>query len=168
MSLLKPIHNPVDGSMHVVGCTAINPNELAAPCHITYVVQAPGVPAFSGDDTYEVWTRNWPQPGDDLPVTFDRDHPDRIEIHWDQVPATSDSARADADAMAAELRGEAAGPASSARAPSSPAAPPADATDDVISELERLGKLRDDGVLTPEEFAAQKQRVLGASGLGGA
>jgi hypothetical protein len=44
----------------------------------------------------------------------------------------------------------------------SPAAPvaPAD-TDDLLNQLERLGQLRDSGVLTEAEFAAQKARLLG-------
>ena len=41
-----------------------------------------------------------------------------------------------------------------------PAGPIVEPVDDFISKLERLGKLRDSGVLTPEEFAEQKQRVL--------
>lgn len=39
-------------------------------------------------------------------------------------------------------------------------APPA-AQDDVISQLERLGALRAQGILTDEEFAAQKAKLLG-------
>ncbi|GAB3085898.1 SHOCT domain-containing protein [Isoptericola nanjingensis] len=44
------------------------------------------------------------------------------------------------------------------------APPPAPAAggDDVIAQLEKLGRLRDSGVLTDEEFAAQKARLLGA------
>lgn len=44
--------------------------------------------------------------------------------------------------------------------PETPSAPPA-ATDDVLAQLERLGKLRDGGVLTEDEFAVQKARLLG-------
>ena len=33
--------------------------------------------------------------------------------------------------------------------------------EDPIAELRELAKLRDDGILTDEEFAAQKQRILG-------
>jgi hypothetical protein len=36
----------------------------------------------------------------------------------------------------------------------------APASEDVIAQLERLGKLRDDGVLTDAEFSAQKARLL--------
>ncbi|HSK91016.1 MAG TPA: SHOCT domain-containing protein [Euzebyales bacterium] len=45
-----------------------------------------------------------------------------------------------------------------------PAAPPpaAASTDDVIEQLTQLGELRDQGVLTDEEFAAQKARILPA------
>lgn len=31
----------------------------------------------------------------------------------------------------------------------------------MLNRLERLTALRDDGALTPEEFADQKQRILG-------
>jgi hypothetical protein len=45
------------------------------------------------------------------------------------------------------------------------AAPPPQAapasTDDKISQLERLGTLHDQGVLTDEEFAAEKTKILG-------
>lgn len=40
--------------------------------------------------------------------------------------------------------------------------PPAPASgDDVIAQLEKLGQLRDKGILTDEEFAAQKAKLLG-------
>ncbi len=52
-----------------------------------------------------------------------------------------------------------------APAPAPDAAPAAAApvigTDDLITQLERLGQLRDSGVLTEAEFAAQKARLLG-------
>jgi hypothetical protein len=43
--------------------------------------------------------------------------------------------------------------------PPPPAAEPAE--DDMMTQLKKLGELRDAGVLTEEEFAAQKARVLG-------
>ncbi len=50
------------------------------------------------------------------------------------------------------------------QADSAAQAPPADAAsagnEDVYAQLERLAKLRDDGVLTEEEFAAQKAKLL--------
>jgi hypothetical protein len=45
--------------------------------------------------------------------------------------------------------------------PYEPAAAPAPAADPV-DQLRELAKLRDDGILTEEEFAAQKRKVLGS------
>jgi hypothetical protein len=43
-----------------------------------------------------------------------------------------------------------------------PQPPPAAPTqEDTISQLERLGALKDQGVLTEEEFQAQKAKILG-------
>jgi hypothetical protein len=44
------------------------------------------------------------------------------------------------------------------------APPPVDASDpdDMIERLQKLGELRDSGVLTEAEFAAQKARILAA------
>jgi hypothetical protein len=42
------------------------------------------------------------------------------------------------------------------------AAPPAAPTeDDAIAQIEKLGALKDKGLLTEEEFAAQKAKLLG-------
>jgi hypothetical protein len=42
-----------------------------------------------------------------------------------------------------------------------PAPPPTAAEADPVSQLERLGALKAQGLLTEEEFAAQKARILG-------
>jgi hypothetical protein len=44
-------------------------------------------------------------------------------------------------------------------APAPAAAPPAGG-DDLIARLQQLGELRDQGILTEEEFAAQKAKLL--------
>jgi hypothetical protein len=41
-----------------------------------------------------------------------------------------------------------------------PQAPPAPAGGDTVAQLKELGELRDSGVLTEEEFAAQKAKLL--------
>jgi hypothetical protein len=46
--------------------------------------------------------------------------------------------------------------------PPPPAAPPAAGGSDVIEQLKQLGELHASGVLTDEEFAAQKAKVLGS------
>ncbi len=53
--------------------------------------------------------------------------------------------------------------AAQAQAPPAPAPAPAPAgglSPDVLSQLKELGQLHDSGVLTDEEFAQQKQRLL--------
>ena len=44
--------------------------------------------------------------------------------------------------------------------PPQAAAPPADSGDDMMDQLEKLGELRAKGILTEEEFAAQKAKLL--------
>lgn len=41
------------------------------------------------------------------------------------------------------------------------AAPAASSTGDQLAELEQLGKLKEQGILTEEEFAAKKAQILG-------
>jgi hypothetical protein len=41
-----------------------------------------------------------------------------------------------------------------------PPPPPQDDADDMIAQLEKLGQLRDKGILTDAEFAEQKARLL--------
>jgi hypothetical protein len=84
--------NSVEGAMQVVACTSLDPRELRAPCHITYVIRAPGVPAFSGAQVFEIWTAHWPQAGDELPVVFNRQHPDRVAIQWKRIRRSANRA----------------------------------------------------------------------------
>ena len=99
----------VQGMLHVVSCTALDPRELRAPCHMNYVVQAPGVPAFAGEQVFEVWTKQWPNPGDDLPVIFDPRKPEKLKIQWDQLMSHADSGKLHAQELADRLN--AGGPA---------------------------------------------------------
>jgi hypothetical protein len=48
------------------------------------------------------------------------------------------------------------------QAPPAPAAPPAptSGSDDLMEKLQKLGDLRDQGILTPAEFDAQKAKLL--------
>lgn len=47
------------------------------------------------------------------------------------------------------------------QAAQAPPPPPPAQEEDVISQLERLGALKAQGILTEEEFAAQKAKLLG-------
>jgi hypothetical protein len=43
-----------------------------------------------------------------------------------------------------------------------PAAAPGTMNDDMVKQLKDLAELKDQGILTEEEFAAQKARILGS------
>ena len=45
--------------------------------------------------------------------------------------------------------------------PSNQSQQKADTSDDIVSKLERLAKLKEQGILTEEEFTQQKQKILG-------
>ena len=61
----------------------------------------------------------------------------------------------------AELESQQQAPPSAPPAAAAPAAA-APAGGSVIEQLKQLGELRDSGVLTPEEFERQKQKILAA------
>jgi hypothetical protein len=63
----------------------------------------------------------------------------------------------DQDARLDQLENQQAAPAPA------PAPAAGGVTDDLVAQLERLGKLRDENVLTDEEFEAQKKKLLGAT-----
>ncbi|HKG38112.1 MAG TPA: SHOCT domain-containing protein [Conexibacter sp.] len=48
-----------------------------------------------------------------------------------------------------------------APAPAAQAAPAGGGQNDMIEQLKQLGSLRDQGILTEDEFAAQKAKLLG-------
>jgi hypothetical protein len=165
------------------------------------VVQAPGVPATAVELDCMVHASRWPSPGITLPVTVDRDDPQKLKVEWDEVETSQDSSARAAEAMAAAMRGQGGaapfgGTASggvnvvnlsggelseeqaqklrmlgvdpamitqaveqaSAMAPGPAGA--GGAEDERLARLEKLGRLRAQGVLTPAEFEAQKRRIL--------
>ena len=74
---------------------------------------------------------------------------------------------ADAEAYQAEQQQAAMDQQMAAQQAAAPPPPPAPApaagglTDEVISQLKQLAELRDAGILTEEEFAAKKTKLLG-------
>lgn len=84
-----------------------------------------------------------------------------------RVAASQEAAARDRAELEAHRRAGLAGTAPAAPpAPPAPAAPPAAAPsdlDEMLERLTRLGELRAAGVLTEEEFAAQKARIVGAT-----
>ena len=70
--------------------------------------------------------------------------------------AEDEKRQAQVEAEAAEAKRLAA----EAQATAAAAAPPV-AADDPVAEIEKLAKLKDQGVITEEEFTAKKKQILG-------
>ncbi len=67
---------------------------------------------------------------------------------------------ADQEVRLEQLEAEQAQGAPPAAPPATPAAAPAAAGTDVVAQLQQLKTLLDQGVLTPDEFEAAKQKLL--------
>ncbi|MGO9882554.1 MAG: SHOCT domain-containing protein [Solirubrobacteraceae bacterium] len=63
-----------------------------------------------------------------------------------------------ADQDTAQYQEQAPAPAPAAPAPAAPAS----SGDDTLTQLQKLADLKSQGILTDEEFAAQKARILGS------
>jgi hypothetical protein len=94
---------PTRGTMHVVGASIMDRHAMIAPCTIAYAIEAPGMPAFSGQGTFYAQTKRWPQPGINLPVVFDAANPAHVDIDWDHAPRPVDIASGAAQALADRL-----------------------------------------------------------------
>lgn len=78
-------------------------------------------------------------------------------VHHRQAKRWS-AQEAEAQAQAAPAEQPVAQPAAEAAAAPAPAA---SAADDQIAQLEKLAQLKEQGILTEEEFAAKKAQILG-------
>jgi hypothetical protein len=85
MRLWNRLKHPVDGVMHVEWCSPVDRSDVRGPCTIVYTIEAPGTESVSAQRIFDVSTAQWPHPGQDLPVTFDRARPSRITIQWHLV-----------------------------------------------------------------------------------
>ena len=189
LSKLKGGGGGIRGTAQVTSCSQYQGRGVYSMCRMQLIVQGEGVAPTAVEFEGLVNRKRWPQPGMTLPVTVDAANPQKVSIEWDEVPDSRDRSRANAEAMAAMMRGEGAavgglggaqvinlsggqlteeqaaklrmlgidpGAVQGAAAPA-----PKPEPDDQLAKLERLGALRASGVLTEEEFEAQKRRLLG-------
>jgi len=77
-----------------------------------------------------------------------------VRHHQDQKYAAQDQAKYD-EQMAAQQA------AYAQQAPVAPAAPASGAAPDYMAELEKLAQLKNQGVITEDEFQAKKAQILG-------
>lgn len=127
---------PIDGPnarIMAVGHGANDHETVIGKWELLLSVSVPGRPRYGYRWQKKVPRRTILLPGTDIPVELNGEE---IEIPWDRI--RSNRSRL-----------------SSAQVPA-----PAAATGDPFDQLKRLGDLRDAGVLTEAEFAAEKARVL--------
>ena len=103
--------------------------------------------------------------GQTLPVSFPRGKPERLKVDWDRVPKRTDGTIGQLRGAADWLRGGDGGPnAQEGFEVVLPAAPaPRASAPALLDQLDRLGRLRERGVLSDEEFAAEKAKLLGSA-----
>lgn len=128
---------PIDGPnarIMAVGHGANDHETVIGKWELLLSVSVPGRPRYGYRWKKKVPRKTILLPGTDIPVELNGHE---IEIPWDRIRSTWSSL-------------------TPAQAPARAAATP-----DPLDQVKRLGDLRDAGVLTEAEFAAEKARVLG-------
>lgn len=144
----RPVFDRPTARIMALGHGANDHQSLIGKWELLLSVAVPGRSRFGYRFTEKVPRKALVLPGVDIPVEFDGA---RVRIPWDQVGSmdTFVSGLASAAKVARSVA-------------SAPSPPPADdrGASDPLDDLKRLGKLRDAGILTEAEFAAEKARVL--------
>lgn len=112
-----------------------------------------GSPAFDAKKTRTVSRIEIPRQGDRYPVWYDAADPTGT---WAYATVTDDNGR---ETMR-QLFGDVANGFVGMNTPAPPAAPAAQGQD-VVEQLKQLADLHSQGILTDDEFAAQKSKLLG-------
>ena len=107
------IENGVRGTAQVVAASGYYGHALYQNCHLEVVVEAPGIAATAASVDAFVSRNNWPHAGQVLPALIEKANPTEVQILWDELPSTLDTAKAQAEALAAVKRGETPAPAAS-------------------------------------------------------
>jgi hypothetical protein len=157
----------VEGSGKVVGYPTPAPEAGLARMHIQLEVTVPGRAAYQVDHVFNAARmREALMPGVSVPVKVDAADPNRLAIEWEKVAPAGmpnfDRAMKTAGFPGSYTAAPPVPPTAPGVPPAPVAAPPAAAAPggDWLERLTKLGKLRDEGILTEAEFAAQKTKIL--------
>ena len=165
----KRMSQPVRGTAQVVSASMPPYNATSSNCSLHLVVSAEGLEPTPVEHTAMASVKRWPTPGMTLPVTVDLADPTRIKIDWDDVPTGDQTAMQQAEQMAEMMKGGAGATAQAAGIDLSALIAQATATaggqaqsapDDVAGQIEKLSQLHGSGVLSDEEFADAKRKLL--------
>ncbi len=147
----KKLKDPIEGIAKVLGVGVPTESQgRVMRIRLQLLIEAPGLTSRQVTASKMVNRKHLPQAGMVVPVVVDRADPDRFQIDWDSAPSRQQLVDAQAQAIV-EAGGITAG-----------ASVPAPGTgSDRLADLERIAALHAAGVLSNEEFAAEKARVLG-------
>jgi Short C-terminal domain len=95
--------------------------------------------------------------GMEVPVKLLPDEPGRVAVQWDAQQASIAAAGGDMAAVTAGLQANYGGAADAAMRQ----AQAQQAAEDPTARLQKLGQMRDAGLITPEEFEEKKKEILG-------
>ncbi|HWA67857.1 MAG TPA: hypothetical protein VG899_15955 [Mycobacteriales bacterium] len=101
--------DPAEGVLRVTGITMPDPTATSANYRLDGVVSADGLLPTPVVHHGMTSTSRWPSPGDELPVTVDRAKPERLVVHWKELPTGQQTAQQMAQQLAAQMRGESTG-----------------------------------------------------------
>jgi hypothetical protein len=127
--------DPVEGTLTVTGVNTPDPTATSQNYRIDGVVSAPDFAAVAVTHHGIASLSKWPQPGDPLPITFDRMKPERLVVHWDGLATGREQAQSAAQALAEQMRlGATAPPMPAAPMPAAPMpAPPMVSAADILA-----------------------------------
>ena len=157
--------DPIRGTAQIVGCSRYMGRGIMQNISMTLVVQAEGMAAIQVDHETLCHRSRWPSPGQTLPVTIDRADPSRLKVEWDEVRTHEDRVQEQAATMAAAMNaggaGDLVGQLQAMFGGAQVQVAHDGRQDDQVTRLERLAKLHEAGLLSEEEFASAKARLLG-------
>jgi hypothetical protein len=147
----RQVVNRPTARIMAVGHGANDHQSMMGKWELLLSVAVPGRPRFGYRFTDKVPRKALVLPGNDIPVEIEGD---RVRIPWDQVGSM--------DKFVSSLAAAAQAARSASTMASAAPSPPVTGAgaSDPLEDLKRLGKLRDAGILTEAEFAAEKARVL--------
>jgi hypothetical protein len=147
----RPAFDRPTARVMAIGHGANDHQSMMGKWELLLSVAVPGQPRFGYRFTEKVPRKALLLPGADIPVEVDGE---RVRIPWDQVGSMDKFVSSLASAATAARA------ASSVASAAPPPAGDGPGESDPLDDLKRLGKLRDAGILTEAEFAAEKARVL--------
>lgn len=128
-------------------------NEINIKCRVRFRLDPlDGGADFDGEKTFFINQTQMPRVGDVWPAWYDAADPSTFAVGQPNL----------GDPQTQQIFEEFGIPHPLAEGTAAPAAATADQDDDRLDDLERLGDLRSRGLLSEEEYEAEKRRILGS------